>query len=178
MKSESKITHLGPLNLLLNCRVTWFHMFSIFQTSLQVFMTTIDLLQRKERRRGQGWGIFYTKACTHTHTHQVTCIITQCHTVSGGSFPNISISALCICSAVPSKNLPQVAVNSVSPNNKIDENYHIPSTQVDIQWNLLIKGTPLMRTRPTVPATYTSGTGTSRVTIMPACRKGIHSGPD
>lgn len=36
-------------------------------------------------------------------------------TVSGGRRPRISIKALYICSAVPSKNLPHPATNSVSP---------------------------------------------------------------
>lgn len=36
-------------------------------------------------------------------------------TVSGGRCPRISIRALCICSAVPSKNFPQPATNRVSP---------------------------------------------------------------
>lgn len=36
-------------------------------------------------------------------------------TVSGGRRPRTSIRALCICSAVPSKNLPQPATNRVSP---------------------------------------------------------------
>lgn len=36
-------------------------------------------------------------------------------TVSGGRRPRISIKALYICSAVPSKNLPQPATNNVSP---------------------------------------------------------------
>lgn len=36
-------------------------------------------------------------------------------TVSGGRRPRISIKALCICSAVPSKNFPQPATNRVSP---------------------------------------------------------------
>lgn len=36
-------------------------------------------------------------------------------TVAGGRRPRISIRALCICSAVPSKNFPQPATNRVSP---------------------------------------------------------------
>lgn len=35
--------------------------------------------------------------------------------VSLGRFPRISMRALCICSAVPSKNLPQPPKNNVSP---------------------------------------------------------------
>lgn len=46
----------------------------------------------------------------HWHTIRVHIL-----TVSGGRHPRISIKALYICSAVPSKNLPQPATNSVSP---------------------------------------------------------------
>ena len=66
------------------------------------------LAARSERRRKRKF--------LHSCTHHMQL---QWYTVSRGSFPNISISALYICSAVPSKNLPQVAVNSVSPTKKI-----------------------------------------------------------
>lgn len=96
-------TYLGPSQLLLDDVVVRFHMSCEFQIADGVLMTAVDALKSKNI------GARVTPFMLMLHINHTI------FTVSGGRRPRISIKALYICSAVPSKNLPHPATNSVSP---------------------------------------------------------------
>lgn len=94
------VPNLGPIEFSFDIFIIRFHCDCELEISHSVFMTAIHFLQVSQ-------------------SLSLTTGDSTVLTVLSGSFRNTSISALCICWGVPSKNLPQPPTKRVSPKTTI-----------------------------------------------------------